>query len=1130
MNAIAQDQTGFLWFGTGDGLYRYDGYTTLSFKNDPKNPRSLDLNFVKTILCDRNKRIWVGTPTGLNCIDITTNAVTRLSIAGYVQALVQMSDGNIWVGTQGNGLFIYNESGSLVHHLNRTQRGLPSDSIGAILEQKDGSIWIGSTQGIVRRRGNDTTFVSFNPPHMRGIRPSVSCFFQDSRGEIWVCTKGNGVLRINDHGEFLNHFDKVETNPSSLSGNWITSVTEDLDGTLWFGTLYFGINRFNREVNSFTRSVNENLSSDRAFSGRTIFTDRSGIVWIGTGQGVRKFDPMKALFFHYRPSSRNSGLTDHINAIQEDLHGNLWFGLDGIKERAGLVRYDRKRDVFIPVRGSDTNPATIYPRVRSMVIDKNGIFWLGTFGGGLYRFNPRTGAHRSFRHHPDDSSSINSDLIQCLTKDEDGILWIGTIKGLNSFDPSTLKFQGYLPNWQVLSGPSQPNVKSLMVSRGGSLWVGTVGAGLYEFDRNGRSFLRKIQDLNNASSITKDVINVIHEDRHGALWIGTDQGLKKYDPPSGIVSSFSAEENLTNAFVRGIQEDSTGSLWIMTDAELSRFTERRQFNGHFQTFAASKGLLSGVVEAAYTSSTGEFIFGGDNGAIGFFPSVLKEPSVVPSLTFTGFYISSKPALMDKLPHEIGIIEVPYSANVLSFEFSALDFVSPSENRYAYKLEGFDDDWTDAGTRRYFTYTNLDPGTYTLRVRASNSRGIWNEEGLSLLVTVIPPWWRTTWAYISYIIAIGSILFSARRYEMDRQRHKHKAELEHAQAEKLKEVDQLKSRFFANISHEFRTPLTLIEGPAQQLASGESEDPQEIGQMIARNSRRLLRLVNQLLDFSKLESGQMSLRVREMDVVDAVRTIAASFESLAARKRIEFVIDAIESPILGWVDRDAVEKILVNLLSNAFKFTEKEGKVVVRVLCHSERSEESDKSDSSVVARRAPLPQNGTRYSFVTIAVSDTGVGIPAHLQQKIFNRFYQVDDTHTREQEGTGIGLALTKELVELHHGSIAVESAQGRGSTFTVRLPIEKESYKAEEIIEGEVPALVRPPAGTIHELSLPKESVEIGESVTDESQPLVLIIEDNADMRRYIRSHIEDHYRVAEAANGEEGLNRAFETIPDL
>ncbi len=414
----------------------------------------------------------------------------------------------------------------------------------------------------------------------------------------------------------------------------------------------------------------------------------------------------------------------------------------------------------------------------------------------------------------------------------------------------------------------------------------------------------------------------------------------------------------------------------------------------------------------------------------------------------------------------------------------------------------DPDWVHSGTRRYAAYTDLRPGTYTFRVKASNNNDIWNHTGATLTIIILPPWWKTQWAYTAYLLGFLSLLYFLRRYELNRQRLKHQIEMEHFQTEHLRQIDQMKSRFFTNISHEFRTPLTLIQGPIENLLTHENhEETKRQYRMIQRNSQRLLSLVNQLLDLSKIESGQMKLRASEINIVELVRRVAAMFESLAVQKKIRVASSGLHEPIVGWFDREALEKIVTNLMSNAFKFTPLGGEIGIHV------------------SRLA------TPIKSVELIVKDSGIGIPRDKLNRIFDRFYQVDDAHSREHEGTGIGLALTKELVELHKGEITVESEIGRGSTFTLRLPIGKEYFRPDEIMETE-----KSSGGGQLTTIVDLEGTESGHASAGDGLPSLLIVEDNGDMREYIRTSLGHNYKIFESLNGVDGIEKARETIPDL
>jgi signal transduction histidine kinase/DNA-binding response OmpR family regulator len=573
----------------------------------------------------------------------------------------------------------------------------------------------------------------------------------------------------------------------------------------------------------------------------------------------------------------------------------------------------------------------------------------------------------------------------------------------------------------------------------------------------------------------------------------------------------------------------------------------------FKNYDVNDGLQSNEFNwhAHHLSRSGEMFFGGINGLNSFFPAAIQDNPHVPPVVFTGFQIFNRPVSFKekKSPLSAPIaaaeaITLSHEQNVFSFEFAALDYADPAKNRYRYKMENFDRDWRDNGTRRMVTYTNLSPGEYVLRVQGANNDGVWNQTGAAIRIIITPPWWRTWWAYTLYAALFVAIMHSLRRYEMSRQRLKHQVEIERLQAEqqqletaRLQELDRMKSRFFANISHEFRTPLTLILGPAEQLeeevAGARAKEKLDT---IRKNAQRLLRLINQLLDLSKLESGKMQLRAAPGDLVEFLRGLTFSFAALAERKRIALRFEARSEKLLAYFDRDKMEKIFSNLLSNAIKFTPEGGVVILD--CGFEIS---DSAIPDLGLRHAdskdPAIQNP---KSAIINVKDTGIGIPADKLARVFDRFYQVDTSSTREYEGTGIGLALVKELVELHHGTVSVASAVGKGSTFTVRLPLGKDHLAPEEVLEiseqysvtSEQLSVIsdQSPVTSNEQPATSDESERSGDPALAGQPALILLVEDHAEMRRFVRNELEPNYRVLEAGDGEAGWQQAIEAIPDL
>lgn len=554
--------------------------------------------------------------------------------------------------------------------------------------------------------------------------------------------------------------------------------------------------------------------------------------------------------------------------------------------------------------------------------------------------------------------------------------------------------------------------------------------------------------------------------------------------------------------------DDNGDLWIVTDNYLLRYNSK---TNSFRKFGKADGLDMDefYIHLCCKSTSGKMFFGGNKGIVTFFPDEIKDNPFPPDVVITNLSLFNRPKEkfeFEKDITELKVVELSYSQNDLHLEFVALHYSYPANNQYKYKLENFDNNWIDAGTQRNATYTNLDPGEYEFKVIASNCDGIWNETGTSIKIIINPPIWATTWAYLLYALLTLALIYFFWKLNLRRIKAKHEYEMSKFEAEKLHEVDEMKSRFFANISHEFRTPLTLILGPAKDIIekSKDNEAKQNAG-LIKRSANRLFGLVNQLLDLSKLEAGKMKLETREIDIIPLLKGLVLSFSSLAERKKITLSFNTTEEKINVYLDRDKIEKIINNLLSNAFKFTPEGGKI-----------------DFTVTKQTNTLE----------LRISDSGKGIAKDHLDKIFDRFYQIDRSYTREQEGTGIGLALTKELVELHKGKIKVESEEGKGTTFIVRIPLGRDHLKPEEIVGEKTETLVQTPKEDfelVTETTNRKEKTDI-DLLLETDKPLLLVVEDNSDVRKYIISHLEENYRIQEAVDGEDGLKEAFNHIPDL
>lgn len=1132
--SILQDRHGFMWFGTMDGLFRFDGYGMTVYKYDPLDSTSLGNNNVFALLEDHTGTLWVGTAAGgLNRFDRKTEQFIRYKhipddpssmSADVVSALFEDRNGDLWAGTWSGLNKIDLTTGEITPYINNP--GDPASMsphwIRSICEDSSGSIWVGTDGGISCLDRNSSKFTHFveDPKDPYSLSSNGTTVIKDIMGTLWIGT-WSGLDRFDDKTERFNNFPV---------GARVTSICEGRRGVLWIGTdrhLLF----FDRMTGRFTEIVLDpakpiNSNSDAI---QTIYEDRTGTLWIGTINGVYRYDRGQERFHHlvHDPNKVNGLSENRIRAICEDREGAVWIGTAG----EGLNKYDSRTGQFqhsFPGLENEDSSADFAKNIpiSSLFADRFGILWIGQWIG-LGRFDPQQQQFRRFVHHPEDPQSLSGNNIQSIFEDKTGALWVGAYfdgpEGLNRFDRQQQQFTRFDLTPENISGLGKGSGRIQSISenkKSGKLWFATMGGGVCLFDPVSETFTRFTHDPGNPNSLSHGWIGVVHEDQEGTLWTAPWYGgLNKLAPESGHVTIYTEQHGLPSNYISSIIEDDNGHLWLTTKNGLSRFDRSSET---FKNFDHDDGLLNTDFDYRNVSlkrKTGEVYFGGENGIDFVHPDSIRDNPHVPPVVFTGFirYNSSEAsgqAIVEKGITEKRHFDLSYQDHTLTFRFAALNYRAPHKNQYAYKLEGFQEEWIELGNRHEVTLTNLDPGNYTLRVKGSNNDGTWNEEGASLIINISPPWWRTGLAYTFYTLFLGLTLYGLRRFELRRAGLKNELERQHFEAEKLREVDQLKSRFFANISHEFRTPLTLITGPLDKLLSEDLPlSTKQQFQLMKRNAHRLKILINQLLDLSKVEAGKMKLAASFGDIVQLVRTMTLSFASMAERKNINLVFQSSPEQINAWFDRKKLDKIIANLLSNALKFTPEEGRVSVNLS----------------VGSGHPNSKMPSADNCLLITVRDTGIGIPAERLQHIFDRFYQVDATYTREQEGSGIGLALVKEFVEMHQGKILVESIVGSGTLFTVALPLGCAHLSDEEIVKytGDTSISSRITNGLDFEADADSS---MDKAKTDKNNPTILITEDNADMRRYIYESLVETYNILEAENGEFGWQIATAEMPDL
>lgn len=1078
VNCLFEDNTGIIWIGTLDkGLYSYDPvldkFKSFLFSSD--NPASLPNNPVNKIFQDDSDVLWIGTGGGgLVRLDKGTGEFRSYLIipnghdnkSNIVSAITPIDTAKLLIGTY-NGLYLFDQinesfqSYDIVPNISEVYQ-----QIFNFYRDPEGNIWFGTLRGLFKynpAKKRCIQIISKSKSNKDNLKDDAVSFIQGSfrpgQHILWLATK-NGLVRYDIHS---NYFKRILIDPQkiySLSNNFINTLYLNDNGIIWIGTGWSGVDRMDTEGSPFKQVQIQPKNEELFYTACGFCMDKQGFLWVSAcTEGLFKFDHELNKIAQYSfqkgfTIDANSPITNHIDYIYEDNSGVLWLGLCGW----GPVKFNRNNE-SIQYLNTDLDDSEKFKqeRINSIIEDDGGNFWIGADGGILFKE-----------------------------------------KGNNLTEP--IRFFGEDIVDQTL-------IFDVFESSKGNIYFGTLDKGVYSIqkdDRESLSFHYHGIDETEPGLFNSTVFD-LYEDVHHNLWAAASKGLNKYNHDNGKFELIYDSTGILELGVSQVLGDKHGNLWL--SLQNGGLVKYQPISKRIKVYDINDGLPFDnlVTRYWYQSEDGRIFIpgylGDGSGFLFFHPDSIFDNTNIPNIVITDFRVGNNQIPLDTNISATDHIKLKYNQNFFSFQFAALDYTNPEKNQYAYYLEGLDDDWIYSGNRRYANYTSVPPGKYVFHVKGSNNDGYWNETGSDLIITVLPPPWRTTIAYIIYGFIILCLVFLWRRYDLKRQQLKQNLEIEKVEADKLKELDSMKSRFFANISHEFRTPLTLILGPIEKLKTMVSREATRDIEMMQRNAKRLQQLINQLLSLSKIESGYMKLRASELNIISLVNNYVQSFESLAKQKQIGFDFYYDKSEILVYTDQEKLETILYNLFSNAFKFTPEGGNVIVKI----------DRKDPKLV-----------------ISIFNSGSGIPADKLPHIFDRFYQADDSYSRDYEGTGIGLALTKDLIELHHGEITVESESGKGTTFTVKLLLGKKHILEDTIVEKKEPVIF---SHSLHDLDI-QEEIIIGPSSEKDTnlKPLLLLVEDNTDLRTYIRSYLDEYYSIIEAHNGEEGLVKAIELIPDL
>ena len=1129
VRCIYKDSKGYMWFGLSNGLMRYDGTTLYRYEHTSGDSTSLPNNRINAIIEDVHQQLWIGTAQGLviynrekdNFLDVDLLKGNRNHLVNkYITSLAFDPQGKIWIGTHGNGLNIYDpQTFTFIHNADIGQENqvLTGNYITTLLPIKD-RMWVGTKGGL---KLFDTPALHTLP--LPDMDPSITSkeinqVISDQSGNIWLGTADKEIIRLTPQNNRYQ-VKRIQLK-QALRGEGaenILTLCLDASGNLWAGGENSGLYYLKASSQEIVHYgvAESNPNQFPTNSVRNIYVDNTGITWIGThDKGAYLIDNNAKKFQTHQRNrmTEKNWLGNNVKALAEDKSGNIWMALGG----GGLAKLDaRTREIqFDQALNKKLETNHLY----ALLYDSNENLWIGTWGKGIYRLNLRTSELKNYRM---ESNGFGDNKVFCFYRDKNQKLWVGSVgSGLFYLDPAQDKFVCLNEESQPNHIPNTAYITSILTDETNTLWVASL-FGLYKLkNTENNSYTYTWYTKENQSGIGSNEIQTIYKDSKKNLWFGSgDNGVSMLPAESSTFKIMRKQDGFLSNSVKAIVADKNGNIWFSSSRGLSKYHPATH---SFQNYTHEDGLPSNEFNpnALLLAKDGKFYVGSYDGLVSFYPDSIKSNPVKPVIFLTDLKLNNQsvPIGTDDSPLQKHIslttkIELRNSQHSFVLDFAALNYGQSSRNNYCYKLEGFDTDWNCIGEGHSATYTNLDPGHYVFFVKASNSDGVWSEQPARLEIVIHPALWKTWWALLVYIAVSAAIIFFLIRIRLERIKIKNQLEFERLAHEREHELSESKTQFFTNISHEFRTPLSLMAMPVESLISMQGLPPavKERLDTIRTSSDKLMRLVNELMDFNKLESTKLKLRIQQGELVRFVKEITSAFTSLAQKRNIHFGVHSMVSSLDGWFDPDKLEKIIVNVLSNAFKFTLDNGQINV------------------VIQSKYPFAFQGrSRERHLEIIIVDNGIGISAEELPFIFDKFYQAKSSDKIANTGTGIGLALTKGLLELHHGSITVESTPEQETKFIIRLPIDRESYADEDICE---------PPGYITTTEMPRPvpaceaSVDAEGTIHSESDlPQILIVEDNEELRKYIALELSQQFHVIEATDGREGLEIAIERSPDL
>ena len=1104
VNTICKDRDGFMWFGTATGLNRYDGYTFKIYQHAENDPGSLPDNYITDIVEMPDGRFWINTARGYVLFDkeqdcfITdvTGFMKNLESGGVPEQVFVDREGNTCLSVAGEGCYRYKEGGKRLF-FSYVEHSLPEHGVTQIAECSDGLLLIYNT-GLLVCLDRATLAIKWKSDEIKKYIPAGktiefslfvdrdNCIWAYSLMGIWAYDCGTKSWRTDLTAIWSSRPDVI-----------IHAVAQDIEGRIWVGKDYDGIDVLEKETGKVTSLVAHD-DNGRSLPHNTIYdlyADRDGIMWVGTyKKGVSYYSESIFKFNMYEWGD--------ITCIEQADENRLWLGTND----HGILLWNRSTGKAEPfwrdAEGQLPNP------VVSMLKSKDGKLWVGTFNGGLYCMN---GSQiRSYKEGV--GNALASNNVWALVEDDKGRIWIASLGGgLQCLEPVSGTFETYTSSNSALL---ENNVTSLCWVDNNTLFFGTANQGVGMMDMRTRE-IKKIQGQSGNVKLSNDAVNHVYKDSRGLVWIATREGLNVYDTRRHVFLGLSFVAEAKGNFIAAITEDQERNMWVSTSRKVIRVTVASDGKGSYLFDSRAYNSEDGLQNCDFnqrsikTLHNGIIAIGGLYGVNVFAPDHIRYNKMLPNVMFTGLSLFDEAVkvgqsyggrvLIEKELNDVENVEFDYKQNIFSVSFASDNYNLPEKTQYMYKLEGFNNDWLTLPLGVHnVTFTNLAPGKYVLRVKAINSDGYVGIKEATLGIVVNPPFWMSWWAYLLYAVGLVIVLFLARYRMLKREREKfHLQQIENEVA-KNEEINNMKFRFFTNVSHELRTPLTLIISPLEGMLKETTDELQSTRlQLMYRNAQRLLHLVNQLLDFRKGEMSTHQLSLSEGDIISYVHSVCNSFLLMADKKHIQFsFFSGIDTFSMAF-DADKVGKIVMNLLSNAFKFTPEGGRVTV------------------MIEHVAGTPD------ILEIKIADTGIGISDVDKEHIFERFYQAGHKGVEETTGNGIGLSLVRDFVTLHEGEVKVFDNIGMGSVFVIQFPVKHVETQVQ------LPEETGMPVGD-------EEDKEMKEEAREETErknfPLLLIVDDNEDFRIFMRYSLELQYRVKLAVNGKEAWEMMQEELPDL